>query len=437
MTDTKTSAEIAATTLDGTEIIRGVQVGANVKVTVNQIATNILARAVTAVNTRTGAVVLSSTDVGLANVNNTADTDKPVSTAQATADATVANNASTALAGHTGNTNNPHATTPAQIGSPAGSGNSTGNNTGDQTITLTGDVVGTGSGSFAATLANTTVVAGAYTNSSVTVNSKGQITAATSGPVVTGPQGPAGPTGSTGSAGPTGSTGPTGPTGSTGPAGPIGATGPTGSTGANSTVPGPAGSTGPTGPTGATGPTGSTGATGANSTVAGPAGPTGATGPAGPTGPTGSTGANSTVAGPTGPTGATGPAGPANGNLTGDVTSVGNATTLTNAPVIAKVLTGYTASAGTITAADSIIGAIQKNDGNGATKAPIASPVFTGVTKSTVYTVATLPAAATTGVGSRAFISDGALAPAFGAAATGGGTTPMPVYSDGTAWRVG
>lgn len=36
---------------------------------------------------RTGAVVLTSTDVGLANVDNTSDANKPVSTAQATADA--------------------------------------------------------------------------------------------------------------------------------------------------------------------------------------------------------------------------------------------------------------------------------------------------------------------------------------------------------------
>lgn len=42
---------------------------------------------VTSVAARTGAVVLTSTDVGLANVDNTSDVNKPVSTAQATADA--------------------------------------------------------------------------------------------------------------------------------------------------------------------------------------------------------------------------------------------------------------------------------------------------------------------------------------------------------------
>ncbi|MGO4819258.1 hypothetical protein ACEN2H_12740, partial [Flavobacterium sp. W22_SRS_FP1] len=57
-----------------------------------------------------------------------------------------------------------------------------------------------------------------------------------------------------------------------------------------------------------------------------------------------------------------------NANLTGDVTSVGNATTLSNAAVIGQVLTGYTAWAGhsleTITATDNILEAIQKIDGN-------------------------------------------------------------------------
>lgn len=61
---------------------------------------------------------------------------------------------------------------------------------------------------------------------------------------------------------------------------------------------------------------------------------------------------------------------------------------------------------------------------------------FKGVAKSDVYTVATLPNAATVGMGARAFVSD-ALLPTFGNTVTGGGTVPVPVYSDGTAWRVG
>ena len=50
------------------------------------------------------------------------------------------------------------------------------------------------------------------------------------------------------------------------------------------------------------------------------------------------------------------------------------------------------------------------------------------------YTVATLPSAAV--LYRRAFVSD-ATAPAFGAVVVGGGTVLIPVYSDGTAWRVG
>lgn len=64
-----------------------------------------------------------------------------------------------------------------------------------------------------------------------------------------------------------------------------------------------------------------------------------------------------------------------NANLTGDITSVGNATTLTNAPVIAKVLTGYVSGAGVVAATDSILQAIQKLNGNNATNANLTGPI--------------------------------------------------------------
>jgi hypothetical protein len=54
----------------------------------------------------------------------------------------------------------------------------------------------------------------------------------------------------------------------------------------------------------------------------------------------------------------------------------------------------------------------------------------------TNYTVATLPSAADSGSGARAFVSD-ALTPAFGATVVGGGAVAVPVYSDGTNWQVG
>ena len=79
-----------------------------------------------------------------------------------------------------------------------------------------------------------------------------------------------------------------------------------------------------------------------------------------------------------------------NANLTGDVTSVGNATTLTNAPVIAKVLTGYVSGAGTVAATDSILQAIQKLNGNSATISNLTGMVTSVGNATTVVTNANL-----------------------------------------------
>jgi hypothetical protein len=56
--------------------------------------------------------------------------------------------------------------------------------------------------------------------------------------------------------------------------------------------------------------------------------------------------------------------------------------------------------------------------------------------ETTNYLVADLPSAADSGSGARAFVTD-ALAPVFGATVVGGGTVKVPVYSDGTNWKVG
>jgi hypothetical protein len=53
-----------------------------------------------------------------------------------------------------------------------------------------------------------------------------------------------------------------------------------------------------------------------------------------------------------------------------------------------------------------------------------------------VFTVATLPGADTLGAGARAFVIDSSVS-TFGTTVAGGGTTKVPVYSDGTDWKVG
>jgi len=56
-----------------------------------------------------------------------------------------------------------------------------------------------------------------------------------------------------------------------------------------------------------------------------------------------------------------------------------------------------------------------------------------GLFKQNTYTVATLP---TGSAGSRSFVTN-ALTPTFGAAVVGGGSVGVPVYHDGTSWKVG
>ncbi len=88
--------------------------------------------------------------------------------------------------------------------------------------------------------------------------------------------------------------------------------------------------------------------------------------------------------------------------LTGEATGSGTAgvaVTLTNASVIAKVLTGYTSGAGTVAATDSILQAIQKLNGNDATNANLTGPI-TSVGNATAI-------AAQTGTGSTFVVQTG------------------------------
>lgn len=69
------------------------------------------------------------------------------------------------------------------------------------------------------------------------------------------------------------------------------------------------------------------------------------------------------------------------------------------------------------------------------------SGAFTSLTASsyvkvTPTTFANLPAAATAGVGARAFVTDSNTA-TFNATIAGGGANAVPCFSDGTDWKVG
>lgn len=54
----------------------------------------------------------------------------------------------------------------------------------------------------------------------------------------------------------------------------------------------------------------------------------------------------------------------------------------------------------------------------------------------TATTVANLPSAATAGAGARAYVTD-ATSTTFNASLTGGGANSVPVFSDGSVWKVG
>lgn len=138
--------------------------------------------------TSSGVAILDDADaaaqratLGLSSVSNTADADKPISTATQTAldakQATLVSatniktingssvlgsgdlsvSGSAAWGSVTGTLSNQSDLQTALDAKAGGTGTASGTNTGDQTITLTGDVTGSGTGSFAATIANAAV----------------------------------------------------------------------------------------------------------------------------------------------------------------------------------------------------------------------------------------------------------------------------------------
>jgi hypothetical protein len=62
-----------------------------------------------------------------------------------------------------------------------------------------------------------------------------------------------------------------------------------------------------------------------------------------------------------------------------------------------------------------------------------------GAVSSTAYTVATLPSASTSGAGARAFVTDAnaTMTAGIGTTVAAGGANAVPVYSDGTNWKIG
>lgn len=137
--------------------------------------------------TTTAGVLTTAASISLSQISQSSATTGQVVAWNGTAwaPATAASSAVTSVAGRTGavtlTTSDVSGLGTLATQSGTFSGTSSGTNTGDQTITLTGDVTGSGTGSFAATLASSGVSAGTYT--SVTVNSKGLVTAGSS-PVV-------------------------------------------------------------------------------------------------------------------------------------------------------------------------------------------------------------------------------------------------------------
>jgi hypothetical protein len=73
-----------------------------------------------------------------------------------------------------------------------------------------------------------------------------------------------------------------------------------------------------------------------------------------------------------------GSAGSFTGTLAGDVTGTQSATVISAATVTGKALTGYVSGAGPLSTTDTILSAINKLNGNDALKANLASPTFSG-----------------------------------------------------------
>jgi hypothetical protein len=270
-------------------------------------------------------------------------------------------------------------------------------------------------------------------------------------PGATGPQGPAGvagSTGATGSQGPIGLTGPAGPQGPAGNNGSAGATGPAGASG----LPGATGTNGKTVAYGTANPTSSTGVDGdfyintTTHTLFGPkasgAWPTGISlvGPAGAAGPTGSQGAAG-AQGIQGLTGSTGPAPSGTGIVTvssGTLQTPGSFTgdvTTTGAGLLTSIATGAVTSDklfdGTIATADLANSAVTDAKIAGMAGSKVSGNI-TGNAANVTGTVAVANGGtgATTLTANNVLLGNGTSA----VQAVAPGTTGNVLTSDGTTW---
>jgi hypothetical protein len=125
-------------------------------------------------------------------------------------------------------------------------------------------------------------------------------------------------------------------------------------------------------------------------------------------------------------------------NATGAILNQTTANTFTVAPVrndVANVnqVMFYNTTSKEITYGNTISVAGNITTGNISTTGNIQS---NGLMQTRVYTVDNLPNAQTSGIGARAFVSDSSIV-SFNSLVSNGGTAAVPVFSDGTAWRVG